>query len=304
MNPLAIHRLRDHGTLSSGGGLCPVFLSGDGGDEAFGGSRRYVGRLSWLLRVPRPVAHGVQLLAQPLSRHSSLRFQLAKSMQPEGRFAAAFDDPPTDPVLATLLNRRQERGQAVNGERGVRTAIWQRWAQAGNNEDALLARQQRLDYALYLPDDILVKMDRAAMAHSIEVRSPFLDYRLVEWAARLPRGVLVADGVGKVPLRQLGQRLLPPAVQRAGKRGFGVPLDSWFRTPQGLDFARSRLLSTEAKARGLWNTAGADALLRAHQANQGRNFGAWIWRLLMLDAWARHYVDSDKFASNDRFESN
>ncbi len=266
-----------------------VFLSGDGGDEAFGGYRRYLEaqRYPWLLRLPGPVAQGVQLLARTLPRFSALRYQLAKSAQSQGRFAAAFDETPVDPVLALLLN---DHGQRNRDDAG--SPIWQRWARAGSADEALLARQQRLDYDLYLPDDILVKMDRASMANSIEVRSPLLDYRLVEWAAQLPRHSLLNGNLGKLPLRSLGERLLPPAVQQGRKRGFGVPLDAWFREPGGIEFARSRLLASEAKRRGLWDVAGTEALLHAHQSQRGRNFGTWIWRLLMLDAWARHYVDT------------
>lgn len=266
-----------------------VFLSGDGGDEAFGGYRRYIEaqRYPWLLQLPQRVTDTVQLVARTLPRFSPLRFKLTKSAQPHGRFAAAFDDTPVDPVFGALRN-----GHSHTAHRQLGNPIWQRWAMAGNTNEALLARQQRLDYALYLPDDILVKMDRASMANSIEVRSPFLDYRLVEWAAQLPRGLLIQGGQGKMPLRLLGKQLLPTSVRQANKRGFGVPLDSWFREPNGLAFAQSRLLSTEAARRGLWDITGAKALLDAHQQHNGRNFGGWIWRLLVLDAWARHYVDS------------
>ncbi len=158
-----------------------------------------------------------------------------------------------------------------------------------------MARQQALDYALYLPDDILVKVDRASMANSIEVRSPLLDYRLVEWAARLPRAALVHAGVGKIPLRTLARSYLPATVVRGGKRGFAVPLDDWFRRPAGVAFARERLLSSRALQRGFWQAAGVEQMLREHAAGKGRDWGDWLWRLLFLDAWARHYADSREF---------
>lgn len=263
-----------------------VFLSGDGGDEAFGGYRRYIEaqRYPLLLHLPQPLAGAMQLVARTLPRFSPVRYRLTKSALPHGRFAAAFDDTPVDPVLAVIRNGHHRHEEAT-----VTAPHWRRWAQAGARTDALLARQQRLDYSLYLPDDILVKMDRASMAHSIEVRSPFLDYRLVEWAAALPRGLMIQQGEGKLPLRTLGKRLLPPAVQQAHKRGFGVPLDSWFRAAEGVAFARDRLLSEEARRWGFWDLQGVERLLKTHQAERGRNFGHWIWRLLMLDAWARHY---------------
>jgi asparagine synthase (glutamine-hydrolysing) len=146
-----------------------------------------------------------------------------------------------------------------------------------------------LDYSLYLPDDILVKVDRASMAHSIEVRSPFLDYRLVEWAARLPRATLLNARMGKLPLRALGRRLLPKAVQQGAKRGFGVPLGEWFRRPSGISLVRERLLSAESRRLDFWEPYGVERILALHQSGRGRDFGLLLWRLLMLDAWARHY---------------
>lgn len=128
------------------------------------------------------------------------------------------------------------------------------------------------------------------MAHSIEVRSPFLDYRLIEWAARLPRSALVNAREGKLPLRKLAARLLPASVERGVKRGFGVPLDDWFRQTAGLAFARERLLSPEARRLGFWDAKGVERLIREHQSPRGRSFGLLLWRSLMLEAWARHYA--------------
>jgi asparagine synthase (glutamine-hydrolysing) len=171
--------------------------------------------------------------------------------------------------------------------------FWDRWQRY--SDPSILARWQQLDFDLYLPDDVLVKVDRASMAHSIEVRAPLLDYRIVEWAARLPRSVLLNTTEGKLPLRMLAGNLLPANVQSAGKRGFGTPLGSWFRTSQGQLFARERLLSDRARQRGLWNHGIAEKLITAHQSDNGRDFGDWLWRLLVLDAWARLYLDSTDF---------
>jgi asparagine synthase (glutamine-hydrolysing) len=130
------------------------------------------------------------------------------------------------------------------------------------------------------------------MAHSIEVRAPFLDYRLIEWAARLPRATLLNQHQGKLPLRTLGARLLPPQVQRGYKRGFAVPLQTWFREKTGQGLVRERLISTNARPRGLWNPRGIETLLAAHQSPASRDFGFIFWRVLVLDAWARHYLDA------------
>ena len=267
-----------------------VFLSGDGGDEAFGGYRRYIEsqRYRWLLNLPPVAANMLRSASNSLPEYGLLRYRLHKTGAPDARFAAAFDGMPDDPVLWSVLTTDMQPLLAQAAQ-----PLWSRWARTAGR--ALVARQQALDYALYLPDDILVKADRASMAHSIEVRSPFLDYRLVEWAARLPRASLLNSQQGKLPLRALAARLLPGVVGGASKRGFGIPLDAWFRAPQGQLLARERLLSSEALHRGLWSRQGVEQILALHATGRGRDFGPLIWRLLFFDAWARQYLDSQAF---------
>lgn len=136
----------------------------------------------------------MRLLATLLPFTSPLGYRLLKSSLPDNGFAAVFDGEglAEDPVLKMVFHPEFKENTA-----SASTPVQQRWLLSkGQN---LLTRQQALDYALYLPDDILVKVDRASMAHSIEVRSPFLDYRLVEWAARLPRATLMNTTMGKLP---------------------------------------------------------------------------------------------------------
>ncbi len=267
-----------------------VFLSGDGGDEAFGGYRRYIEtqRYRWLADLPSSVGWVLRWLSQLLSERSLLRHRLLKGGLPDAGFAAAFDSVPEDPVLPSVLHPDLK---ALAKDAG--RPLWERWAQSRGH--CLTSRQQSLDYAMYLPDDILVKVDRASMAHSIEVRSPFLDYRLVEWAAHLPRAALLNSKKGKLPLRALGGRLLPASVQDGAKHGFGVPLGVWFQQPAGRALVRERLLSDEARRYGFWDLKGVERLIVAHQSNRGRDFSSILWRLLMLGAWARHYLDGTSF---------
>ncbi len=267
-----------------------VFLTGDGGDEAFGGYRRYVEaqRYRWLATLPATIGWAMRGLSQMLPALSSHRYRLLKSGLRDGGYAAAFDGVPTDPALQLVI------GPSVRGHFAEASApLWERWD--ATRGQTIQARQQALDYALYLPDDILVKMDRASMAHSIEVRSPFLDYRVVEWAARLPRAALLNAHEGKLPLRKLAERLLPMQVQRGSKRGFGVPLRAWFQQRSGQTFLRERLLSQEAKARGFWDVTCMERIITAHTSPDGRDFGPLLWRFLFLDAWSRTYMDSDAF---------
>jgi asparagine synthase (glutamine-hydrolysing) len=263
-----------------------VFLSGDGGDEAFGGYRRYIEarRYEDMAQVARPARWAMGVTAAALPRVSRLRYWLTKLALPDQGYAAAFDGLPNDPVLDIVAGEVIKSSLPAGGR-----SLWNRWHASRGRP--LLARQQKLDFTHYLPDDVLVKVDRASMAHSIEVRSPFLDYRITEWAARLPRGVMLNATKGKLPLRSLASQCLPASVSRSRKRGFGIPVDQWFSQDTGKRFASERLLSRQSLNRRWWNARGVRTLLDAHSQQTGRRFGTMIWRLLMLDAWARIYVD-------------
>jgi asparagine synthase (glutamine-hydrolysing) len=272
-----------------------VFLSGDGGDEAFGGYRRYIEarRHSSLMRSIRFLRPLASTVAATLPVQSRLRYRLAKVALPDDGYAAAYDGIPNDPILSYLAGPALDDTIREGGK-----SLWVRWNATGDAH--LLTRQQRLDFSHYLPNDILVKVDRASMAHSIEVRSPFLDYRVVEWAARLPRSVMLNGERGKLPLRALARRLLPTHVERAEKRGFGVPLDEWFRQDGGSTFAADRLFSEQALRREWWDATVVRAMLDAHARGDRREFGGMTWRLLMLDAWARWYYDDSSFLTFQR----
>jgi len=267
-----------------------VILSGDGGDETFAGYRRYVKalRYRWLGNVPGVVQRSLQRFSTALPTYSSLRYRLVKSTLPDQGFAAVFDDTPEDPAVASIITKELRRYSTEIGQ-----PLWERWrGSAGRN---LTTRQQLLDYQLYLPDDILVKADRASMANSIELRSPFLDYRIVEWAGRVPRAALLNATEGKLPLRQLAARLLPAEVQTGPKKHFGIPFDTWLHGAEAYSFVHERLVSSEANALGLCNTYAVDRVLSEHRSGKTRNLGFLIWRLLMLDAWTRQYADGTTF---------
>ncbi|MBL6459085.1 asparagine synthase (glutamine-hydrolyzing) [Belnapia sp. T6] len=262
-----------------------VFLGGDGGDEAFGGYRRYTEslRLRQLIGAAGASSGMLRALSRLAPALSVARLRLLKLGLPDDGAAAVFDALPLDPAIAAVLHPDLRPAVDVAGR-----TLWQGWARSRGTA-SLTARQQALDYAMYLPGDVLTKVDRASMAHSIEVRAPFLDYRLVEWAARLPRGTLLNTQNGKLPLRNLAAQLLPPAVAQGRKRGFDVPLDDWFRAPDGVTLVQERLISANARRDGLWDSVGVAKLLAHHRAGRGRGFGLLLWRLLMLDAWAGHY---------------
>ena len=267
-----------------------VFLAGDGGDEAFGGYRKYIRTLNYRMThsFPAPFGHALETVSRLLPLFSSLRYRMARKSLPNGGFAAAFNRDPIDPVYKRILHPDLHKFTGIAGE-----PWWETWRKS--TARSITTRWQESDYELYLPDDILVKVDRASMAHSIELRSPFLDYRVVEWAACLPRAALLNTKQGKLPLRRLASELLPHEVTTGGKRGFGAPLGAWFRQDKGTAFAKERLLSKRACQRGFWDRKGIEQLIIMQKNENGRDLGEWLWRLLVLDAWARHYLDGTDF---------
>ena len=145
------------------------------------------------------------------------------------------------------------------------------------------------DYENYLPNDILVKMDRASMANSIEVRSPFLDHRIHEFAAKLPRKWLIVKNNGKKLLRDVARKYLPREVTESKKKGFGIPLDKWTRNQKYLEVLKLKFSKSMLFSRYL-NGKGVENLLNQH-VNLKINGGAIIWRLSMLMDWEDRYMN-------------
>jgi len=147
----------------------------------------------------------------------------------------------------------------------------------------LVERMMYTDALTYLPDDIMVKVDRAAMAVSLETRAPFLDHRVVELAWRLPLRAKVRDGEGKWALRRLAYRHVPRALLDRPKQGFGVPIDSWLRGP--LRQWAGDLLSPERLRREGFLAAEPIATKWAEHLGGGRNWQYHLWDVLMFEAW-------------------
>jgi asparagine synthase (glutamine-hydrolysing) len=146
----------------------------------------------------------------------------------------------------------------------------------------------------YLPDDLLVKMDLASMAHGLEARSPLLDHHLLELAAEIPAATKLAGGRLKGLLKDAFCAALPPEHLAKPKTGFGIPLQAWFRGPWA-GFAREHLLAREARIHR-WLDRGA--LARAVDAHVGGQigFGHQLWSLLMLELWLREVVEAPQEA--------
>jgi asparagine synthase (glutamine-hydrolysing) len=260
-----------------------VALVGDGGDESFAGYERYVAH-ELAARVPAtPAASAARLLrALPGAgeRRSSVvrtaRFLEAAAAAPRERYGRLME------VFAPAQRVRLWRDDVL-AELAPLSSTGELLGPAATRGIAAL---QRLDLDTYLPGDLLPKSDIASMAHSLELRSPFLDHRVVELGLSLPDSLRVRGLAGKVALRRAFAAELPNDVARARKRGFGVPLARWFRGDLR-DLAGDVLLARD----GLFRREAVEGLLREHAASRADN-GHRLWCLVMLELWRARYASA------------
>jgi asparagine synthase (glutamine-hydrolysing) len=265
-----------------------VVLTGDGGDESFGGYRRYraLAMIDRFARMPAALRQVVARVDGAVPENAFSRGALYDLR----RFARGAATPV--PALYTswfgffadpdeLLT--MDFAAAGRGAGDPMSAAFERYHGAPSAVAAMGA-----DLALYLPDDILVKVDIASMAHGLEVRAPLLDHRIVEFGARLPLRLKLRGG-GKHLLRALAARWLPAAITARRKKGFAVPLDRWLRHDLA-PMLRDVLLSQRARERGYFRAGAVERLLDAHVS--GRESHAHrLWALLMLELWHQQYID-------------
>ena len=266
-----------------------VALAGDGGDESFGGYAKYAIELKedWVRNtIPRPILKALQVIAQT-SRHTLARKASSLTgsalLDPANAFYRTnshIDDQTLAAILADDL-RRSCHGY----DPGVHTTTyWQKVSGADHVTGMIYT-----DLKTYLPDDVLVKVDRMSMANSLEVRAPFLDYRIVEFAACLPSNWKIKGNSKKIILRNTFRQLLPERILNRPKHGFSVPLDRWFRN-ELKDFAEAKLLRQSALATYL-SLPVVQTLWNEHQSKR-ENRGTLLWSLLMLSLWQEEYQPS------------
>ena len=154
-----------------------------------------------------------------------------------------------------------------------------------------LSKLQYVDMKTYLSNDILVKVDRMSMANSLEVRSPLLDHKFIEFAAAIPSSLKLKGRIAKYIFKKSLEEKLPPDILNRRKKGFCAPVASWLRNDmKGL--AEGLLFSKEAKARGYFNYTFIQRMWRRHQRGL-RDYSAQLWALLMLEMWHKRFIDQE-----------
>ena len=273
-----------------------VSLSGDGGDELFGGYARYaLGERLWrkVRRVPRVLrrAAGRAIGMVPAPAWDRVLAPFGPALPPRvrrratgewiGKAADLLDRDTFEHLYRDLVSHWRLPAQVVLGGSEPLTALTDpaRWL----GVEQPLPRMMYLDSVSYLPDDILVKVDRAAMAVSLESRAPLLDHRVYELAWRMPPGLRAMVGGGKPALKRLLARHVPPAITDRPKMGFGVPIQSWLRGPLRV-WGEELLDARRLQGDGIFSPAAIRKKWDEHQAGRGE-WHYLLWDVLMFQAW-------------------
>ncbi|WP_409290046.1 asparagine synthase (glutamine-hydrolyzing) [Pseudomonas sp. KCJK8927] len=250
-----------------------VALSGDAGDELFGGYNpyRFVPQIwSALSKVPLGIR-------RPISRMS----QYAPVSEKIKKFLAIADSPTKELLYRQLISHWKNPSSVVLGMVETETVVDSpdQWPDTGSFEEWMMS----IDAQMYMVDDILVKVDRAAMANSLETRVPLLDHRVVELTCSLPLNLKIRNGTGKWLLRELLYRYVPKNLIERPKKGFSIPLAEWLRGPLR-EWAESLLDSKLLSHQGYFNSAEVQKIWRLHLSGRSDR-SRQLWSILMFQAW-------------------
>jgi asparagine synthase (glutamine-hydrolysing) len=269
-----------------------VVLTGDGGDESFGGYERYAlmnmaGRIS----VPEFARRRLRDLGSLIVRHSKsgslprsagrITEMLAEPMP--RRYARLMSYFTPEQKLALYSGAMRDRLANVDSYELLDQAF------AASRAQSDVGRLMDVDVQTYLPGDLLTKVDITTMACSLEARSPFLDHHVMEWAASLPGRLKVRSRTTKFLLKQAMMPWLPDDLVTRRKQGFGIPLASWLRT-ELRDLSWDVLTDSTARSRGLFRPEAVSGLLSEH--GQGIDHSSRIWALIQFELWHRNFIDS------------
>jgi asparagine synthase (glutamine-hydrolysing) len=271
-----------------------VALNGDGGDEAFAGYERYVAMVlaehyqAIPLKLRRLIDPVVRMIPEPAKTRSRLgrlkRFASAAGRERSDRYlrwsGAISDELKRDLCSPEFLGHHD----APNA-----LCLMRSWF-SGNGSSDIVDLVLRADTENYLPNDLLVKVDIASMAVSLEARSPFLDHHLLEFAAALPGSYKLRGVTTKRLLKRALKGLLPEENLTRRKMGFGVPIGRWLRGDLR-DFLKGAILSERASRRGYFKPEMVRLIYEQHESGK-RDWGHQLWTLLMLELWHQEFIDA------------
>ena len=269
-----------------------VSLSGDGGDELFCGYNRYVMSKKWWSKICfMPLSLRV-FLADKIMKISQERWNIISKTLMRSSYKGNLGDlmykflrvlkcKSLNEVYLKLTSHFDNPTEIVI-ESKTKDNILSNYRLELNQFDD----QQKMmifDALTYLPDDILVKLDRAAMASSLETRAPFLDHRIVEYSWKIPQSFKIQNGQGKWILRQILHKYVPKKLIERPKKGFAIPLDSWLRGPLR-EWAENLLNKKKLSEEGYFNSEMVIKMWQDHLSNK-RNYQHKLWNILMVQAW-------------------
>lgn len=272
-----------------------VALNGDGGDECLGGYERYLGSRAGdrYARLPGLVRH---LALEPLSRLIPESVGRRSRLHRVKRFLEVAGDPAPERYLRWMRYLSPETKAAL-----YTPELWQElagyeaerwllglWKDAARESADAVDTASAVDVQSYLPYDLLVKMDIATMANSLEARSPFLDHEVMEFCARLPGAYKLRGTTLKYLLKRAGRKLLPPEIIRRRKMGFGVPVGDWMRDAWR-PWVGDVLLSPQALKRGYFQPEALRQLVQDHFEGH-REHSLKVWNLVCLELWHREFL--------------
>jgi asparagine synthase (glutamine-hydrolysing) len=266
-----------------------VVLSGDGGDEIFAGySRHYLQRLEYQLRRFFPGTPGRWLaasLANSLPRIRGRATFKKLGMMPDQAYAYKH----SHTLFTDEEKRRLYSDDLLAGSKTFDPASSLRAYYNKCDSTDPLDKALYVDMKTYLADDILVKVDRMSMAHSLEVRAPLLDHKLIEFTATLPSSLKLKRRITKYLLKEVMRKYLPSDILSRPKHGFTMPLGQWLKGPLR-EMVEDCLSCSTTRQRGLFNAKLTQALWSEHASGQV-DHSHRVWMLLMLELWHRQYLD-------------
>jgi asparagine synthase (glutamine-hydrolysing) len=260
-----------------------VALGGDGGDEVFGGYDRYLAtpimqRLNPFLGLARI---GLNIAGKQSFGNTRKINRVGSQLSPKVSLAARYSSILSLTQSCELLNLLNPKVYSNSAET---TYI----NQFGTGRATSFDRMIRSDFASYLPGDLLVKVDIATMANSLELRSPMLDVNVVEWGVSLPRKYKIKGFESKHILKDVARTLVPADLIDRPKMGFGIPRAEWLRTGMK-EMVIDTLTDTTATQRGWLNSAEVKKVIDIHMSGQDKD--NLLWPMLMLELWARNWLD-------------